>query len=149
MLNSYRLIIMLLCCFAIGGCAQTPITVEWEQAIEAYSQGQFEVACQQLEQLTSEISKDEEMWFKMGNACAKAQHPEKAVDAYQNAVMRNPQMEKAWYNMGVIQLQAALKTFIEMRQYSQEHSAVAREGERLQEGILNLLKGNDVAKDQE
>lgn len=130
------------------GCIRTPVTVEWEQAMESYSAGQYQVACQQFEQLATAVPKDADLWFKMGNACARAKYPEKAVAAYQNAVLRNPKMEKAWYNMGVVQLQAALKTFIDMGRYANPQSAVTQEGQRLQEGILKLLKGNDGEKAQ-
>lgn len=103
----------------LGGCASSDVIIDHTQAFQSYNQSDFPLACEQFEQLTRKVPKDAELWFKMGNACAKAELYQKAVDAYQNALLRDPTMEKAWYNMGIIQMQNALNTFIEMDQYGE------------------------------
>jgi hypothetical protein len=49
-------------------------------------------------------------------------------------------MGKAWYNMGLIHLQAALKSFVDMDSYVAENDPVAKRGELMREGIFSLLE---------
>lgn len=139
---NYRSSVFLLGLLLSGCAGSSNLTADRDLAFQAYAQGDYQNACVQLELLAGKISKDADIWFKMGNACAKAQYPQKAVEAYQKAVLRDPEMSKAWYNMGIVQLQAALKTFIEMNQYAGEDRAVHMQGQKLRDALLLLLEGS-------
>lgn len=133
---------ILLLSFVLGGCVAKNLTADREQAFLAYKQGDFENASQQLELLVQEVPKDPELWFKLGNSYARAQYPQKAIEAYQNALLRDPGLSKAWYNMGIIQMQAALKTFIDMENYTENTEPVHLRGKKMREGLLLLLQGS-------
>jgi hypothetical protein len=55
-------------------------------------------------------------------------------------------MTKAWYNMGIIQMQIALKTFIDMGKYSQSVDAVSSRGKKMREGLMLLLQDDPEEK---
>jgi tetratricopeptide (TPR) repeat protein len=86
------------------------------------------------------------LWFKLGNSYAREKKPQQAIEAYQNALLREPDMTKAWYNMGIIQMQIALKTFIDMGKYSQSVDAVSSRGKNMREGLMLLLQGDPEEK---
>ncbi len=135
---------VLLLCLIMGGCISVKnLTAEREQAFLAYEQGNFEKASQQFEILVQEIPKDAELWFKLGNSYARVQYPQKAIEAYQNALLRDPGLSKAWYNMGIIQMQTALKTFIDMEKYTEAADPVHLKGKKMREGLLLLLDRSD------
>lgn len=129
----------------LGGCGASGLLVDRDQAYKFYDQGDYATACQQFEQLVSEIPKDDELWFRMANACARAEYPQKAIDAYQEALVRNPSLTKAWYNMGIVQMQTALNSFTEMQRYTPVTDPIRQKGEEMQEGLLQLL--GDTSRD--
>ena len=130
----------------LGGCATNTSTATQQMALSAYKSGDYDQASKLFEQLTDEIPKDAELWFKLGNSYAKEKKPQKAIDAYQNALLREPDLAKAWYNMGIVQMQIALKTFIDMARYSKSGDAVSTQGEKIREGLMFLLQGDPAEK---
>jgi tetratricopeptide (TPR) repeat protein len=131
---------LLLAVFAVSGCATKNLIVERQGAYQAYQEEDYAAAAEKFEELVEEIPKDAELWFRLGNSYAKIALPEKAIKAYQNALLRDPKMGKAWYNMGLIHLQAALKSFVDMDSYVAENDPVAKRGELMREGIFSLLE---------
>jgi len=133
------------CILILSGCAGTmqskdPI-VSRREAVLAYKEGRFNDAAAKFEQLVTEVPKDSELWFRLGNSYAKADKPDLAITAYRNALLRNPEFGKAWYNLGVIQMQAALKAFIDMQKYVPENDPASIAAEKKREGLFLLLKG--------
>ena len=127
----------------LAGCSTSHLTADRDQAFKSYEEQNYQKACSQFEILATKIPKDTLLWFKYGNACAKAQYPQKAISAYQNALLRDPSLVKAWYNMGIIQMQAALNTFIEMEPFVEQESAIGQRGQKMKEGLLLLLEDSD------
>lgn len=130
----------------LGGCAANTSTATQQMALTAYQGGDYDQASKLFEKLTDEIPKDAELWFKLGNSYAREKKPQQAIEAYQNALLREPDMAKAWYNMGIIQMQIALKTFIDMGKYSQSADAASSRGEQMREGLMFLLQGDSEEK---
>lgn len=108
-------------------------------AYTAYIDKDYATAVEQFEKLVLDIPKDAELWFKLGNAYAKNKQPQQAISAYQNSLLRDPRFEKAWYNMGIVQTQIALKTFIDMSEYVDKYGVVAERSEKIRDGLLFLL----------
>ncbi len=130
----------------LGGCATNTSTTTQQMALSAYQSGDYDQASKLFEQLTDKVPKDAELWFKLGNSYAKAKKPQKAIEAYQNALLREPDLAKAWYNMGIVQMQIALKTFIDMGKYSENADASFGRGENMREGLMFLLQGSPEEK---
>lgn len=125
----------------LGGCAAKAPVVTHEAAFQAYQEGNYELAAERFAQLVVQIPKDAELWFRLGNAHAKAKQPKEAINAYENALLRDPQMSKAWYNMGLVHLQAALKTFTDMENHVPPDDPVGKRGRILREEVFSLLEG--------
>lgn len=132
--------------FLLQGCAATkldsnPVAIRAEAAL-AYKEGRFDEAVTKFEQLVAKVPKDSELWFRLGNSYAKAKNPDLAIVAYRNALLRDPEFGKAWYNLGVIQMQEALKAFIEMKKYVPADDPVSIAAEKKCEVLFRLLHGD-------
>lgn len=138
---------LMLAVLVFSGCATKNLMVERQGAYQAYQEEDYGAAAEKFEELVGAIPKDAELWFRLGNSYAKISLPEKAINAYQNALLRDPKMGKAWYNMGLVHLQAALKSFVDMDSYVAENDPAAKRGELMREGIFSLLE-NPVEKNE-
>lgn len=134
------LAVLFLTVLYLPGCSSKDLTAERQEAYLAYQDGNYSMAAEKFEDLVQEIPKDAELWFRLGNSYAKVQSPKKAVEAYENALLRNPELGKAWYNMGMIYLQAALKSFVDMESYVSENDPVGTRGRILRDSIFSLLE---------
>ena len=132
-----------------AGCGAKDLAIERQEAYQAYQAGDYLAASEKFEKLVEEIPKDAELWFRLGNSFAKIQLPQEAINAYRNALLRDPGMAKAWYNMGLIHLQAALKSYVNMQQYVREDDPVGRKGKVMQEEIFRLLDGSEESREKE
>lgn len=146
-ISLFRKALLLVPALLFGGCAgQTPV-VDHQSAYQAYNAGDYELAAEKFTTLVQAVPKDAELWFRLGNSHARAKHPKEAVNAYENALLRDPQMSKAWYNMGIIYLQAALKTLTEMEGHVPVDDPVGKKGRELREGVFSLLEGRGSGND--
>lgn len=124
-----------------AGCAGTVSDLQGvrEEAYKAYEAGDYATATEKFETLIQHVPKDAELWFRLGNSYAKEKLPQDAVAAYENALLRDPKMGKAWYNLGLIHLQTSLKAFVDMQQYVPNDEPAANKGKVMREGIFALL----------
>ena len=131
---------VVLCLAGAGGCAATHGEFDRRSAYKAYEAENYAMAAEEFEQLVGVIPQDAELWFRLGNSYARTEQPEEAVKAYKNALLRSPSMSKAWYNMGIIYMQQALKAFVDLQLYSDDSDDIARQGELMREGVFRLLE---------
>lgn len=82
-----------------------------------YEQGVYPQALELYLQLVRSAPKDGELWFKLANCYTRTGQAEAAIEAYRNALLREPTMGKAWYNLGQVHLNMALKAYIDAQQY--------------------------------
>lgn len=142
-LNSFfRLGILLF--LILSGCAGgKDLTVVREEAYLAYNNKDYDIAADKFEVLVENAPKDVEFWFRLGNSHARSQNPQLAIFAYQNALLRDPRHTKSWYNMGLIQTQVALKTFVDMQTYTEKTNPLGKQGGNMREGLFLLLERKD------
>lgn len=140
------LLAMLLFPLVLTGCASHDLALTREEAYLAYRDGDYATAVERFEMLVQEVPGDAELWFRLGNAYAKAMMPEQAVAAYRNSLLQDPHQEKAWYNMGVIQMQTALKSFIDMQDYVSADDPVGVRGRAMRDGLFTLLGQDDTGE---
>jgi len=91
-------------------------------------------------QLVKNIPEDAENWFRLGNVYARTQRPDAAVISYREAVLRDPEMSKAWFNMGILQLKQAASSFDQLQRFVQSADPLYASGRRIFNGILDLIK---------
>lgn len=137
----------------LGGCAATgrDLGQDRQAAYQAYQEGEYALAAERFERLVESVPKDAELWFRLGNAHARSKNPRGAVNAYENALLRDPEMSKAWYNMGLVYLQSALKSFTDMENHVPADDPVGQKARVLREEVFSLLEGRapDHGKDAE
>ena len=136
-----RRLLLLIPCLFIPGCAGKDPIDGHRAAYEAYQAQDYVLAAERFEQLVNDAPKDAELWFRLGNAHARAKNPKQAIVAYENALLRDPEMSKAWYNMGLVHLQSALKSFIDMESHVPADDPVGRRGREMREQVFQLLEG--------
>jgi len=129
-----------------GGCAafHGPAVDTMAEAKRLYEQGAYAQALTHYQELVRSTPKDGELWFRLGNCYTRTGQAEAAVEAYRNALLREPTMGKAWYNLGQSHLNMALKAYIDADRYMRVDDP-AREliGVRRQQLFSLLNSGKD------
>lgn len=146
--NRIRLMIILPA-LALAGCASQSIQQPEvdlfelrEQADAAYEEGDMAASEKHYSVLVKEVPGEARPWFRLANIYARTERPGAAVRAYREALIRDPEMTKAWYNMGIVQLREAAHSLNEMQVYADPEDPLYTQSKTLLEGILKLM-GDD------
>ncbi len=144
-------IFLILMVLHLAGCNQQNIKsgkyspdrsdiVQLEQrASEAYLNEDWETAEKSYKELTTLKPDVVDTWFHLGNIYARMNKSDAAVAAYKEALILEPENTKIWHNLGVIQLKQAAKTFLEMRQHTEENDPLAIRARHAINSIANLI----------
>ena len=111
-----------------------------KQASKAYVSKKWKVAEQKYSELISRAPGTAEIWFRLGNIYAHTKRPAKAVLAYQEAVVRQPEYDKAWHNMGIVSLQQTTSIFLEMLNHLKPDSERYRQAKKTAEELVKILE---------
>jgi len=122
---------------------QTDIVDIEKLASIAYEQNDWVESEKHYSELVRRIPETALYWFRLGNVYTRTQRPDTAIIAYREALVRNPQMAKAWYNMGVLQLKQALNSFEQLQVYVEKDDPLHKQSEALFRGIIDLINGNN------
>lgn len=106
----------------LAGCSATPLTKSPTQRLNrvltmqqdaetAYRSNDMERAVALYLQLTKTIPQEADYWYMLGNSYVRTQQPDRAVDAYQQALARNPNHTRAWHNLGIVRMRQATAAF--------------------------------------
>jgi tetratricopeptide (TPR) repeat protein len=106
----------------------------------AYASKDWEAAEQNYVIITRAIPKEATPWFRLGNIYARTNRPDFAVRAYKEALLREPGLSKAWYNMGLVQLRQSANSFLQMRTHTEEQSEAQIRAETMYEATIGLIK---------
>jgi hypothetical protein len=90
----------------------TYVLTTQQQANAAYQSGDMEHAAALYLQLTKMIPQEADYWYMLGNAYVRTQQPDQAVQAYQQAIARNPNHARAWHNLGIVRMRQAMAAFV-------------------------------------
>jgi len=149
--NKLNLLIAMVLLFALPACTPPGVKPDQEagkpdmfklehDADVAYQKGDLVTSEKDYLELVKKIPEESLHWFRLGNIYARTQRPDAAIVAYREAVLRNPQNSKAWYNMGIIQLREAANTFNQMQVHTESKDPLYTEGKRLMDAILGIIK---------
>lgn len=141
---------------ALAGCASSAPTLRGKpeqqlgtvlelqkKANTAYQGGNITEAVQDYTELTQMIPDEPNYWFLLGNALVKAQEPDQAVVAYNQAIIRNPRHTRAWHNLGVIRLRQAQAAFVSSAETANAGDPIQQNSRRVAEALARV---NDVPK---
>ncbi|HTH95259.1 MAG TPA: tetratricopeptide repeat protein [Rhodocyclaceae bacterium] len=109
----------------LSGCAvfrpstEDMLTMQ-DHALRAYDQGDDAKAESLYLGIIKQAPDDAESWFRLGNLYARSDRPDNAAEAYQRALLLNPNDERAWYNLGVIRQRQAHAAFIQAWQLTHD-----------------------------
>lgn len=110
-----------LCCIALAGCSSAParhaakldsVLQVQQQADQAYTSGDMAGSIPLYQKLTEAVPQEAEYWYRLGNAYARLQQPDQAVDAYQQAIKRNGAHARAWHNLAIVRMRQAQAALI-------------------------------------
>ena len=137
--------------FILSACATQPVETGvsknivfklGKEAALAYKNKNWKVAEEKYSLLISESPGTAEIWFKLGNIFARTSRPDKAIAAYKEAVVRKPEYEQAWRNLGIISLRKTTHLYIEMLQHLDDSSESYIRAKKTSEVLLKLIKKN-------
>jgi tetratricopeptide (TPR) repeat protein len=115
------------------------VTALREAAQASYAAGRWAEAAQQYAEVLRHMPQDPDMWFRLANACARSEQPDRAVAAYREALVRDPGYAKAWFNMGIVQLRQAANSFSKMGAYVSASDPMAEQAAAAHAAILDIL----------
>jgi cytochrome c-type biogenesis protein CcmH/NrfG len=131
----------------LSGCAaqgtlppQPHVDVAAEQAAadRAYAAGDMAQAESLYDALTRAVPDDADVWYRLGNARFRLQHPDDAVVAYARAVQLKPDHAQALYNLGVVRLKQAQAAMIGAAQAAAPGDALRRDGARVAQRLSRV-----------
>jgi cytochrome c-type biogenesis protein CcmH/NrfG len=107
----------------LAGCGTLPVTktssqrlsnvlTTQDQAEAAYGSNDMQHAATLYLQLTKMVPQEADYWYMLGNAYVRTQEPDRAVQAYQQAIARNPDHTRAWHNLGIVRMRQAMAAFV-------------------------------------
>ena len=88
---------------------------------------------------------DAEPWFKLGNIYGRTDRLDLAAKAYRLALQADPALTKAWHNLGIIQLQEALRTFTTLQLHADPNDPLARHGNEIKRLLEALLTPPEIS----
>jgi Flp pilus assembly protein TadD len=151
-----RFIVSLVGLLALAGCAASAPALKGpperqlsnvldlqKKADAAYHGGSVAEAVQDYTQLTQLIPEEPNYWFMLGNALVKAQEPDQAVLAYDQAIIRNPRHTRAWHNLGVIRLRQAQAAFVSSAETANAGDPIKQNSRRVANALERV---SDVPK---
>jgi len=116
-----------------------------ELAARAYRDHDWAAAEPHYRALAAEMPQDADLWFKLGNIYARTERPELAVAAYRETLVRRPELTKAWFNMGVVQLRQAAASFKQMEIHVAPEDPARLQAEAAYGAILAILEAGPAA----
>jgi tetratricopeptide (TPR) repeat protein len=137
--NPSTLLVFLGVVLTLSGCTAPNLEERQRQAYRLYQEKDYAAAAQEFEVLVEHIPQDAELWFRLGNAYTRSMQPKRAISAYENAILRDPRLARAWYNKGIVHVQQGLKTFVDMPEYVDSDDPVARRGLQKRDQLLKIL----------
>ncbi len=144
---SYKLLITAAFCLAMIGCGTIASTAKpspdelksiYASANKAYSEKNYKLALFEYLKLSESITTDAVVWFRIGNSYTRLENYNKAVEAYEKAVLLDPRLSKAWHNMGVIQLKQSVNTWRQMLTYISKDDVLYDKALSLSKKLLEI-----------
>ena len=95
-------------------------TVELEQIADTvYENEHWEDVIKYYTKLARQVPNDPKIWYRIGNAYAHLNQTKSPINAYQNALAISPNNSTILHNMGITQLKESTKTFLAVKEYTE------------------------------
>jgi Flp pilus assembly protein TadD len=113
-----------------------------DQADAAYRSNDMQHAAALYLQLTKLVPQEADYWYMLGNSYVRTQQPDEAVQAYQQAISRNPNHTRAWHNLGIVRMRQAVAAFVSSASTSKAGDPMYEMSTRLANELARI--GSDV-----
>jgi tetratricopeptide (TPR) repeat protein len=144
-------IIVLLLLAHLSGCnltgiketEETPKIDLWElkeEADFAYLNNDMVTSEKNYSILVKEIPVEAFFWFRLANVYVRTNRPDAAITLYREAVIRDPEFSKAWYNLGIVQLKQTAFSLNEMLIYTDRNDPLYSKAATMLEEIKDIIK---------
>lgn len=141
-----RFIPLLLLALLVG-CSSQPVKEEekpdylslQKEADSLYGEGKYAQALELYKQITTDVPREATPWFRLGNIYVQLGQPELAVAAYQEALLREPDMLKGWNNLGIVRMRQAVNAYTQLCGNSSKEHPLCVNSRRIINGINDLL----------
>ncbi|GJM05196.1 MAG: hypothetical protein DHS20C09_11870 [marine bacterium B5-7] len=111
-----------------------------EQANIAYENDDLVTSEKNYEILIRELPEEAEYWFRLANIYVRTNRPYDAMSLYHEAVLRDPQFAKAWYNLGIVQLKQTAFSLNEMLIYTDKQDPLYSKAATMLEQIKAIVE---------
>ncbi len=110
-----------------------------QKANEAYINDDFEAAEDYYSTLIKELPQEPEHWFRLANIYVATDRPYASMNLYREAVIREPEFTKAWYNLSIVQLKQTAFSLNEMMLYADKQDPLYSKAAQLLEDIKDII----------
>ncbi len=110
-----------------------------QKANEAYINDDFEAAEGYYSTLINELPQEPEHWFRLANIYVATDRPYASMNLYREAVIRQPEFTKAWYNLSIVQLKQTAFSLSEMMLYADKQDPLYSKAAQLLEDIKDII----------
>lgn len=128
-----------------GAPAATDVALARAAGERAYAAGDWRGAEPHYRALVTATPQDAELWFKLGNIYARVEQPDAAIAAYREALVRDADLAKAWFNMGVVQLRQAANSFLNVKVHATAGDPAVAQGTAAYDAVMAILGQQDAA----
>jgi hypothetical protein len=136
----------------LAGCGIAPLTktptqrltyvlTTQQQADAAYQSGDMKHAAALYLQLTRIIPQEADYWYMLGNAYVRTQQPDQAVQAYQQAIVLNPDHARALHNLGIVRMRQATAAFVSSASTAKAEDPMHEVSTRLVDELAHIGSG--------
>jgi predicted Zn-dependent protease len=122
---------------------QSDVMTIQERADAAYRSNDMGHAASLYLKLTKLAPKDADNWYMLGNAYVRTQQPDNAVQAYQQAIARNPNHSRAWHNLGMVRMRQAMAAFVSSASTAQPRDPMRQVSTQLADELARIGLGSE------
>jgi tetratricopeptide (TPR) repeat protein len=133
-------------CAALGSSNSNDLLELQRQAQQAYADGNYVRASEYYQRLTMSMPSDADTRYRLGNSLAREGRHEQAIQVYREALLRDPQHARAWYNMMQLQAQALTLTAMDARRHLDRKDPRARSTLERAEQLIEVFDEHAPAR---
>ena len=90
--------------------------------------------------LVKEMPEEALHWYRLANIYVRTNRPDAAINLYREAVIRDPEFSKAWYNLGIVQLKQTVFSLNEMLIYTDRNDPLYSKAATILEEIKDIIR---------
>ncbi len=111
-----------------------------DEADSAYLNDDLKTSEENYTILVKEMPEEALHWYRLANIYVRTNRPEAAINLYREAVIRDPEFSKAWYNLGIVQLKQTVFSLNEMLIYTDRNDPLYSKAATILEEIKDIIR---------